>query len=301
VAPSQPVIEVKGVRKVFTVRAGLKKRRHEALKGVSISVYREVFGFIGPNGAGKTTLIKIIMGFIRQTAGTVSVLGKGVGAVKHRLGFLPENPHIYPSIKGIDYLSFCCDAYRIPYYERRRRIARLLELVDLLGAEEKKVGSYSKGMVQRLLFAGTLVNDPDVLVLDEPMSGLDPIGRKIIADVMEEQRQKGKTVFYSSHIIQDVERLSDTVAIVIDGEVKLVGDVAQLLAGTALSGYLVTARKHRLERKKVERHKLWQELDALKREGYEVICVEPLRASLEDIFVSLVKGESLEPGGKANA
>ncbi len=289
------VLVVNNLRKTFKKNSllGFKKEEKKVLKGISFEVFEEIFGFIGPNGAGKTTTIKVIMDFVKPDSGEILIFGKPNSdiSVKQNLGFLPERPYIYGSITGKEYLDFCADVYGIPYYERKRKFAELLELVNLTGVEEQPISSYSKGMVQRLLFASTLINDPDLLILDEPMSGLDPVGRNIIASVMKMLKEKGKAVFYSSHIIQDVERLSDRVAIIVDGKIKLLDSVANIVQ-EFLRGYVITVRKRgssSLEVLKVGVDELWQLLERLKSEGYEIISVEPDRLSLEEILVSYIQ------------
>ncbi|WP_457681048.1 ABC transporter ATP-binding protein [Thermovibrio sp.] len=293
------VLSVNSLRKSYKV-GFLKRKRVEVLKGVSFKVEEgEVFGFIGPNGAGKTTTIKAIMGFIFLDSGKVELFGRKPDdkEVKLNLGFLPERPYVPLSLTGKEYLDFCADSYGIPYFERKRLYRELLELVDLLGVEERQLSSYSKGMVQRLLFAATLVNNPELLILDEPMSGLDPVGRSIIASVIKELRGKGKTVFYSSHIIQDVERLSDRVGIIVDGQMKLVERVSELL-GKFIKGYTITYRESgssQVKSLEVSKKELWRVLEEIRSRGHEIVSVEPKRLSLEDILVSLIKegkGES---------
>ncbi|WP_456343089.1 ABC transporter ATP-binding protein [Thermovibrio sp.] len=287
------VLEVSKLRKAYSL-GFLVKRKKEILKSVSFSVFNEIFGFIGPNGAGKTTTIKAIMGFIFPDHGEIRVFGKlnTDVSVKRKVGFLPERPYVPLSITGKEYLDFCADVYGIPYYERRKKYLKLLELVELVGVEERKLSSYSKGMVQRLLFAATLLNEPELLILDEPMSGLDPVGRSIIASVIRKLKEEGKAVFYSSHIIQDVERLSDRVAIIVGGEIKLVDSVSSLIS-KFITGYTVVYRKvgeSSLLSKEVNRQELWPFLEKLRKEGYEIVEVEPKSLSLEDILVSFIKG-----------
>ena len=289
------VLVLKNIEKSFKKSSlfGLKKETKKVLKGISFEIFEEIFGFIGPNGAGKTTTIKIILDFVRPDSGKVSIFGRSNRdvSVRSRLGFLPERPYIYGSITGKEYLNFCADVYGIPYYERRKKFAELLELVNLTGVEEQPISSYSKGMVQRLLFASTLLNDPDLLILDEPMSGLDPLGRNVIASVMRDLKEKGKSVFYSSHIIQDVERLSDRVAVIVDGEIKLLDSIASIVQ-RFLKGYVITVRKigsSNLEIFKVGVSELWPRLEKLRSEGYEILSVEPDRLSLEEILVSYVE------------
>ncbi|ADU97313.1 ABC transporter related protein [Thermovibrio ammonificans HB-1] len=288
------VLEVENLRKSFR-KGFFRQVKVEALKGVSFSVEREVFGFIGPNGAGKTTTIKAIMAFIRPDGGRISIFGSPPEepSVRFKVGFLPERPYVYGSITGKEFLDFNADFFGIPAFERRRLYLKLLELVGLVGVENRPISSYSKGMVQRLLFAATLINDPELLILDEPMSGLDPVGRSIIASVIRELSARGKAVFFSSHIIQDVERLSDRVAIIVGGEVKLVDSVANLVH-TFIAGYTVTYRKpggDSLLTERVSKERLWSLLERLWKEGWEIVAVEPDRRSLEDILVSYIKEE----------
>lgn len=288
------VLKAENIYKTFVKKEFLKTERIEVLKGVSFTVEREVFGFIGPNGAGKTTTIKIIMNLIKPTSGKVEVFGRSMDSVKHRIGFLPEKPALYPSITAVEYLNFCCDMYGIPHSERKRKMRDLLDMVSLLGFEKKRVSTYSKGMLQRLLFAASLINDPDLLILDEPMSGLDPIGRGIIADVIKELKNKGKAVFYSSHIIQDVERLSDRVAIIVGGEIVLC-DAVSAIVSRYLRGYSVVYKADGgIKIREVDKDGLWKALEELRSKGCEIISIEPLRLSLEDIFVRLVRGEKIE-------
>jgi len=287
------ILSIKNLKKSYK-KGFLKKETVQVLKGIDLQVKREIFGFIGPNGAGKTTTIKAIMGFIFPDGGEIKIFGKRNSdvSVKGKIGFLPERPYVPLSITGREYLDFCADVYGIPYYERRRKYSKLLEMVDLLGVEERKIGSYSKGMVQRLLFAATLLNDPELLVLDEPMSGLDPVGRSIIASVIRRLKEEGKAVFYSSHIIQDVERLSDRVAIIVGGEIKLVDSVSSLIS-KFISGYTVVYRKvgeSSLISKELKREELPKVLDSLDKKVYEIVRVEPKSYSLEDILVSFIKG-----------
>lgn len=287
------VLSVKNLQKSYK-KGFLGRESVKVLKGVNLEVDREIFGFIGPNGAGKTTTIKAIMGFIFPDGGEIRIFGKlnTDVSVKGKVGFLPERPYVPLSITGKEYLDFCADVYGIPYYERKRKYLKLLELVELVGVEERKLSSYSKGMVQRLLFAATLLNEPELLILDEPMSGLDPVGRSIIASVIRRLKEEGKAVFYSSHIIQDVERLSDRVAIIVGGEIKLVDSVSSLIS-KFITGYTVVYRKvgeSSLLSKEVTRQELWPFLEKLRKGGYELVEVEPKSLSLEDILVSFIKG-----------
>ncbi|MEZ4467203.1 MAG: ABC transporter ATP-binding protein [bacterium] len=207
-------------------------QRVEAVRGVSLRVEPgEIFGFLGPNGAGKTTTIKMLMGLIRPTSGTASILGRPLGdrEARARLGFLPEHPYFYDYLKPIEFLDFYGRLFRIDARERRRRAEALVDRVGLRHAVNRPLRKFSKGMVQRIGIAQALINDPDLVVLDEPMSGLDPMGRKDVRDLIFALKEQGKTVFFSSHILQDVEALCDRVAIMARGRLRSIGPLHTLL------------------------------------------------------------------------
>ncbi|MBI3003691.1 MAG: ABC transporter ATP-binding protein, partial [candidate division NC10 bacterium] len=192
----------------------------------------EVFGFLGPNGAGKTTTLKLLTGLIHPTAGSAFVLGEPAGSVgvKARIGFLPETPSLYDYLTGAEYLDYCGALAGLPRAVRRERVPALLERVGLGGQGSLQLRKYSKGMVQRIGLAQALVGEPAVVFLDEPMSGLDPIGRKEVRDLILRLREEGRTVFFSTHIIPDVEMLCDRVGIILGGRLAAVGRVEDLLA-----------------------------------------------------------------------
>ena len=229
------VIEVTDLRKTY--RTPLRRKRVEAVRGVSFTVEPgEVFGFLGPNGAGKTTTIRILMGLIRPSAGEASILGDPIGAreARARLGFLPESPYFYEFLSVAELLDFTGRLFGMPRKARRRRADELIERVGLGHAREKRLGSYSKGMLQRAGIAQALVNDPDLCVFDEPMSGLDPVGRKEVRDIILDLRDRGKTVFFSSHILADVESVADRVAILARGKLVDVGSLGELVGDRVL-------------------------------------------------------------------
>src|SRR5690606_2726432 len=207
------VVCVEGLVKGFRQDLGVRARR--ALDGVSFTVRRgEIFGFVGPNGAGKTTTLKILMGLIRPSAGRASVLGHDVRETEYRrhVGFLPEAPYFYDYLTGREFLRFYARVCGVPRARRAARIAQLLDWVGLAHAGDARLRTYSKGMLQRVGIAQALVHDPQVVFLDEPMSGLDPIGRKEIRDLIRRLQGEGKTVFMNTHILSDVEMLCDRVA-----------------------------------------------------------------------------------------
>ena len=203
---SSPVVSVKDVVKDFRPGFGLRNKR--VLHGVSFDVQAgEIFGFVGPNGAGKTTTLKVLMGLIRATSGSASILGHDVSESQYRnhIGFLPENPYFYTYLTSREILDFYARLSGVPTQTRGDRVEMLLDWVGLGHAADARLRTYSKGMLQRVGIAQALVHDPEVVFLDEPMSGLDPIGRKEIRDIILRLREDGKTVFMNTHILTDVE------------------------------------------------------------------------------------------------
>jgi ABC-2 type transport system ATP-binding protein len=233
---SEHAIELRQLQKRFTVNLGV--RRRVALDGLSLTVERgEIYGFLGPNGAGKTTSIKILTALLRPDGGTASVLGEDPTreTTRAKLGFLPESPAFYDQLTGREFLHFCGRLCRMDSGTIRRRSAALLERVGLAGAADLQIRRYSKGMNQRIGIAQALLHEPEVLILDEPMSGLDPMGRADIRDLIVELRDQGKTVFFSTHIIPDVEIICDRIGLVNRGRMVAEGSVHQLLAGARSS------------------------------------------------------------------
>ncbi|MBD2090232.1 ABC transporter ATP-binding protein [Microcoleus sp. FACHB-1515] len=215
------------------------------LKSCTLQVHQgETFGLLGPNGAGKTTLLKLLLGIIRPTAGEAMLLGKPVGAgfassgriVRQRVGYLPENAYFYDYLTGWEFLQYTAGLFQIPADVAQRRIAELLDLVGLAqsAARKKQLRRYSKGMLQRIGMAQALINDPEVVFLDEPMSGLDPLGRYQIREIIASLKSQGKTVFFNSHVLSDVEQICDRVAILALGELLCVGSISDLLGAADL-------------------------------------------------------------------
>jgi len=222
------MIKTEALRKTFL--SGFRRQKIEALKGIDLEVQKgEIFGFLGPNGAGKTTTIKILAGLIKPTSGKAFVLGKPAGEVASRvkIGFLPEQPYFYDYLSGEEFLDFCARFFPISAAERGKRINSLLGLVGLERARKWALRKYSKGMLQRIGLAQALINDPELVILDEPMSGLDPLGRKEIRDLISSLKDKGKTVFFNTHIISDVEMICDRVGIINLGRLVKVGMVEE--------------------------------------------------------------------------
>jgi ABC-2 type transport system ATP-binding protein len=202
-----------------------------ALTNLALSVERgEIYGFLGPNGAGKTTTLKILLGLMSATSGRAYVLGQPAGHVETRakIGFLPESPYFYDYLTAEEFLGFYGRLAGLERSMIHRRVAELLELVGLADARTRQLRKFSKGMLQRVGLAQALIHDPELIILDEPMSGLDPIGRKQVRDLILGLRERGKTVFFSSHIISDVEVLCDRVGIVVKGKLLASGRIEDL-------------------------------------------------------------------------
>ncbi len=228
------MITVSGVSKEF--KEGLRGRRVMALDSLDLEVHRgEVFGCLGPNGAGKSTAIKILMNLIFPTSGTAMIGGRDVRdtAVRKLVGYLPENPYFYDYLTAEELLWFGGKASGMDSTRLQERTEILLEKVSLSGARKRPLRTYSKGMVQRAGLALALVHDPEVVILDEPMSGLDPMGRKMVGDLILELKTQGRTVFFSSHILTDVERFCDRAGIIVAGKLRIVDRIDSMMRGGA--------------------------------------------------------------------
>lgn len=229
--PSDAVIELTQLTKDYET-GFLRKKRVRALDHLSLEVRRgEIFGFLGPNGAGKTTTLKLLMRLIYPTSGTARILGRPIDDVEthSRIGYLPENPYFYDYLTGRELLDYTAALFGMPRDVTETRGQELLALVGLDSPRaNRQLRKYSKGMLQRIGIAQALVNDPEVVFLDEPMSGLDPIGRREVRDLLLSLREQGKTVFFSSHILSDVEALCDRAAILSRGKLHRCGTVQEL-------------------------------------------------------------------------
>lgn len=305
----QPVLKIENLSKTFQDWEHLRFRPIKVLKGISLEVQKgEIFGFLGPNGAGKTTTIKILMGIIRATSGTARILGHDLvehsKEVKMRTGFLPENPYFYDYLKVGEFVEFCGSLFGQDRATRRRRTAELLEMVGMTHAADLPLRKCSKGMLQRTGIAQSLVNDPDFLVWDEPVSGLDPIGRKEIKDLMLELRRRGKTIFFSSHILPDAEALCDRVAIIINGEVSAIGTLPELMKDTVTWVEIVAenlnenfnykdAVVEKVSEQTIIKIKDSKELDSIIKviieKNGKIVSVTPQRENLESYFARQVK------------
>ncbi|MCH8082858.1 MAG: ABC transporter ATP-binding protein [Myxococcales bacterium] len=298
------------------VRPGFGLRKKRILDGISFRVReREIFGFIGPNGAGKTTTLKVLMGLIRPTSGQASILGHDVSEVAFRrqIGFLPEQPYFYDYLTGCELLRFYAKLSGVSPRRREGRVTELLELVGLSEAGKTRLRNYSKGMLQRIGIAQALVHDPQVVFLDEPMSGLDPVGRKEVRDIILRLRTEGKTVFMNTHILSDVEMVCDRVAIIANGKIRYEGAIDEYLDAGEPEADLVFANLSaeaavRLEERfgaRLRGHGERIELRIAEKDASEVlrvaldasaevISVTPHRVSLESIFLSTVNEADAE-------
>lgn len=226
------ILELRNLRVEYKSNAASQDRKL-AVKDLNLRVNPgEVFGFLGPNGAGKTTTMNVLLGFVNATGGEAFLFGVNVREpiARQRIGYLPELTYYYKFLTAEEILRFYAKIFGIPRAEADRRIDSLLKLVELEGARRRPLKTYSKGMQQRVGLAQALINDPDLLVLDEPTSGLDPLGRMKVREIIQRLKSEGKTVFFSSHELGEVETICDRVAIINQGELKVEGPVAELVA-----------------------------------------------------------------------
>lgn len=285
-------IEINNLSKTFI---GKKFLRVEALKNLSLTIESgEIFGFLGPNGAGKSTTIKTIMGLIRPSSGVAMVMGQLSGSPLSRqnVGYLPENPSFYDFLSASEYLDFVGHAFDMSKDLLERRKREVLDLLELSEASQRPMRTFSKGMVQRLGLAQVLLHNPDVYILDEPMSGLDPLGRALVKKIILDLKKKGKCVFFSTHITADVESVCDRVGIILKGELKRVDRVEAVLT-EGIRGYIVRVINRAsgdVVEHTVESDQLSAFLVGVKEADNDVALVEPVRNNLEDYFLQIVKG-----------
>ena len=300
---SEIVLRADGLAKTF--RLGFLRKRVEAVKEATFEVRRgEIFGYLGPNGSGKTTTLKMLMGLVFPTRGRAEVLGRPVPdrAAKRRLGYLPESPYFYEYLAPEEFLDLVGALCDVPRRVRRERAAQLIVRVGLEHARGRPLRKFSKGMLQRIGIAQALMGEPELVVLDEPMTGLDPLGRKEIRDLMLELKREGRTVVYSTHILPDVEMTCDRVAMIFAGRIRSVGPLAELLTARLLSTEVClrsgvselpdppeggTARQSPdgMLYDLPERADVDAFLKAALAKGASIISVTPRRESLEDLFV----------------
>jgi ABC-2 type transport system ATP-binding protein len=286
----------------------LKKKR--SLEGLTMQVERgEVFGFLGPNGAGKSTTIKLLVGLIFPEAGTARILGKPITDIEmHRdIGYLPEQPYFYDYLTAAEVLDYFARFHDLTAAERGERVGRMLKKVGLETARKIQLRKYSKGMLQRVGLAQAILHDPKVVILDEPMSGLDPIGRREVRDIILELKRDGKTVLFSTHILSDAEMLCDRVGVIVGGKLRGVGAPGEIVgmkahgmeilfelpAGGSNAGAIVakatkTGDRYRMQAAEEE---LYAALEQLRGAGARILSITQVKASLEEYFMHLIEAD----------
>jgi ABC-2 type transport system ATP-binding protein len=310
-------IDILGLEKTYSV-GFWRKHPKQALKSLTLSVeHGEVFGFLGPNGAGKTTTLKMLMGLVYPTAGSARILEMELDdpRMKAQIGFLPEQPYFYDYLTARELLDYYGQLSGVPAKERPQKISEMLDLVGLRDAANLQLRKFSKGMLQRVGIAQAILHNPKVVFLDEPMSGLDPMGRREVRDLMERLKQEGKTVFFSTHILSDAEALCDRVAIIQQGELRGIGTIAELTSGvqgkvelvwlgTTVPTFLKTLNAECHVSRETVRAILPEQnqdaaIDALRRERLQLISLTPVRTSLEEYFVAQVKLNGATAGARS--
>lgn len=305
------VVEIENLTKDYEV-GFWRKKKVRALDGLSLTVESgEIFGFLGANGAGKTTTMKLLMRLIYPTNGTARILGEEISNVRMhaRIGYLTENPYFYDYLTAREFLDYCAELFGFDRLERKRRTEELLERVNLeRNSWDKQLRKFSKGMLQRVGIAQAIVNDPEIVFLDEPMSGLDPIGRREVRDLIASLRARGTTVFLCSHILSDIEVLCDRVGIMKRGRLVEQGRLEELRQKTSderrveivvagadaeaieqhmkeLAGADVTATASGARIEVADERDVDQAIAALRLAGGRLVSVQPLRQSLEELFM----------------
>ncbi len=290
-----------------------RKRWCRSLDHLSLQVQEgEIFGFLGPNGAGKTTTLKLLMRLIFPTEGTARIRGRSIDNVSMHaeIGYLPEQPYFYDYLTARELLDYYARFSGYSRAERNNRVARFLDLVGLTHARDLQLRKFSKGMLQRAGIAQAILHDPKVIFLDEPMSGLDPVGRREVRDIILDLRRQGRTVFFSTHILSDAEMICDRVAVLVNGKLRGVGAPAEFVSlevkemeiffemqgGRILPAVLRdhatrTGAHYRIE---VPEADLYSSLDRLRESGARILSVTPVRPTLEDYFLRLVGRENAD-------
>jgi ABC-2 type transport system ATP-binding protein len=294
-------IEILGLQKTY-LTGFWRKRPKVALHSLHLTVPEgEVFGYLGPNGAGKTTTLKLLMGLISPTEGSARILGHDWRdpRVKEQIGFLPEQPYFYDYLTAAELLHYYAQLSGVAAGDRRRRVEDALAKVGLSAQARTQLRKFSKGMLQRVGIAQAIIHNPKLVFLDEPMSGLDPIGRREVRDLIQSLKDEGKTVFFSTHILSDAEALCDRVAVINGGQIRGVGVVQDLLArfngkveviwdGAATALSAMSREVHasgETVRATIAQAELDAAIDAIRRARGRLLSVTPVRASLEDFFL----------------
>jgi ABC-2 type transport system ATP-binding protein len=304
---SAPGIETENLTKEYP-HGFLNLKKRTSLEGLNMQVEMgEVFGFIGPNGAGKSTTIKLLMRLIFPTAGSARILGKPISDIEmHRdIGYLPEQPYFYDYLTAAELLDYFARIHDLPSADRKERVQRMLKKVGLETAGKIQLRKYSKGMLQRVGMAQAILHDPQLVILDEPMSGLDPVGRREVRDIILELKREGKTVMFSTHILSDAEMLCDRVGVIVGGKLRGMGAPEQLvdvktqgmeilfeLAGQSAVPLLAkatrTGDRYRLQ---VPEAELYGAIEQLRAAGAKILSVTQVKATLEEFFMNLVEAD----------
>jgi len=300
------VLRIEDLHKSF--KLGFIPKKKKILKGISLSVEQgEIFGYLGPNGAGKTTTIKCILGLIHHEKGKIEIFGHPHLSLqaKEKIGFLPENPYFYDYLTASEFLHFYSQLFLMEKKEKEEKIKDLLELVGLEKAGDLQLRKFSRGMLQRVGLAQSLLNDPSLVLLDEPLGGLDPLGRKELRDIIVRLKEEGKTIFLSSHILQDIEMICDRVAIIVSGEIISQGTLHELISEKILFTEVILSG---FEEKELEglgesfsvkggktllrvlkEENLEKILKLVKSKRGKIHALTPRTETLEDLFVEVVK------------
>ncbi|MGA2053350.1 MAG: ABC transporter ATP-binding protein [Opitutales bacterium] len=287
-----PAIKISNLTKDFHL--GLRGVKLRAVDNLSFEVGdNQVFGLLGPNGSGKSTTMKVILGLLEPTLGKCEIFGRPSDSVEARglVGFLPESPYFYRFLTGRELVDFYAGICGVPRGERARRVAEVLELVDLTAAADRRVGTYSKGMLQRVGLAQAIVHDPRLVILDEPTAGVDPVGTLAITELILELKRRGKTVLLCSHLLAQVEGVCDHLVILNQGRLVAEGSVSGLLRREGLSS-LAVQNFSPAARAEVEA--------ALARHGAQLLYVDDARVSLDRLFVEKIAPETLKQAAKAD-
>ncbi len=291
VAPSEVVVETRNLSKIYRDFWGRQKVR--ALKALDLEVRRgEIFGLLGPNGSGKSTTIKLLLGLLFPTSGQALVFDKDASDVSknERIGYLPEESYLYKFLNAVETLDFYGRLFDMPADVRTQRVNELISMVGLDWAKRRQLKEYSKGMTRRIGLAQALINDPELILLDEPTTGLDPIGTREMKDLILRLRQEGKTVLMCSHLLADVQDVCDRIAILHQGELKELGRVDSLLTVQDVTQIQAGGLSKEAEaeiRSLIERH------------GGSVISMENPTSTLEELFLNIVRDSEARPGRRA--
>lgn len=283
-------IEIRDLSKTYRGKRGA---RVDALVKLNLDVFPgEVFGFLGPNGAGKSTTIKLLTGQLRISNGHAALFGVPVSdpGARRRLGYLPENPSLHGHMNALEHLRFVGQVHGLDAQKIACESQKVLELLELDKDAKRPVKGYSKGMTQRLALAVALLPDPDLLILDEPMSGLDPLGRALVKEIIRDAKHRGKTVFFSTHITSDIEAVCDRIGIVVRGHLRALENVDELLR-EGVEGYQVryVDKTGNELQEMIARDRLREQLDALLATGATLNGIEPHRRDMEAYFLQTVR------------